>query len=67
MVMWRNIFAIMAVTLRMSSAVRLYIVHSVKDKRGRGFLHYITFSFIMDFHNLAVGGYSMARWEKGQH
>jgi len=40
MVTWRNIFAIMAVTLRMSSAVRLYIVHSVEEKRreekGRG-------------------------------
>lgn len=32
MVMWKNIFAVMAVTLRMSSAVRLYIVHSVKEK-----------------------------------
>lgn len=34
MVMCRSIFAIMAVTLRMSSAVRLYIVHSAKEKRG---------------------------------
>lgn len=31
--MCRSIFAIMAVTLRMSSAVRLYIVHSAKEKR----------------------------------
>lgn len=34
MVMCRSIFATMAVTLRMSSAVRLYIVHSAKEKRG---------------------------------
>lgn len=34
MVMCRSIFAIMAVTLRMSNAVRLYIVHSAKERRG---------------------------------
>lgn len=51
MVMCRSIFAIMAVTLRMSSAVRLYIVHSAKEKRGSSqYIHLFTVFTVRMFH-----------------